>query len=1656
MAKEIKLGLKIDIEGGQKVNGVVTGVTDNVNKLTHEINRQGDAATENYSKTRKGLESISQQLTVARNDFIQLFSLHSAMGLAKGILETNRSMEMLRSQLTSLTGTATASAKAFTFIQNFATDTPFEIAGLTKAFIQLQNYGIKPTTQVMEAITNQASKLGASQEILEGITRALGQAYAKGKLQAEEMMQLAERGVPVYELLAQVTGKNTEQLFEMSQKGLLTRDVIDQLIKKMGELSAGANANAMETLNGKISNLSDSWHRFEDALLQDKSEGLIKKVVNGWITILDGFNDYLERGSGTFGKIELLNGKIAKLKLDIKESQEGWGGGLIGKASVSTKQSQLSDLLAQRDYEIAAAHDARRADKKRQEANDQQAADFKHLADKNAAGEKSLKDQEARDKKSMASVATAAKSKAEATAKAYQQEREEVAKTLGGIQQETRLIGLSSTARQRSIELTHALAKAKGAEVEAIKAALAVQWQKIDADKLETAAGDALATQIDKYKQLTLSAREYYAAKLSGEGLNPVQAAPALQAFDRNVALEGSQKSTDAGRKALDEYNNSLDAAKSKTADLGAITSAVFDGALGGISAMAGAFTGMIDAIDSNTAALAANHAKQAEIAAVQPSLDKDQYLKDLAAKEKATDKAAAQEAKLNQEGVQAKLSGTRQIAGAVSSMLKKGSTEQRAAHAIEMGLAGIELAMNLQKLFGIGAVTAAETASVGPSVSASTAKGSAKATEAIATQAGAGPYIGFALMAAMAVAMAALGFNAGGGATQVPAPVNPLSPDSGTVLGDSEAKSESISNTYTLLQDIHAKEFRELRGINDGVSALQKGITDSITLLFQKGGLKVPAAALAQVGSFQSKTAPTPIANFIMGGLFGKTKTKITDGGFYAGGNSIGSLLNGGQLSAQQYTEITKTKKSWFGSKSSVSEVMSNLDPEFRGSLTKIFKGMGTEMQRLTSTFGADMSASISNYVIPKMKVSLNGLTAEQMTKKLNNVLSTQMDKMTTTIFGSLIATYQQLGEGMYQTATRLFIEKALVLKAIDMTGGSFTGDAIAMADGLAQLAGGIEDFQAIFEDYYSRFYTDAEQLVQSTKNLSGIAIDLGVGLPATRTGYRDLINAQDLSTIAGRKVAFSLMELSEAADDYYAAQEELKKTAEDSLRSLAGLAPTVASAIYNLNLELIDARENWFAAGLSVTEMASLTAKTFAKLKDELLAPFIDARASIADQLASANGTQVAAGDISGMTEALAAMTDPTEQMKQVAKIQKAVKLRYDNEISLINKTTSALKGISDFLAGLQLSDLSTLSPEQKLQEAKGQYGTALLKAQAGNSEALASLPNLARQYLDEAKSYYATGESYAAIFDQVNSVLGGLTDATLSTTDTVKAATDAANAGLTSSLTSLDSILAGFVTSLGAQFDSILGTTTTPDVGAVAGGLTGNGGTRTYNSLVAARDGDLAALGAANTNKRLKGVALLAASSAAGYSGKNQNKDFLKAQTALAAQEKAEYASSALQLKNYNYWHELGEEAKALQSVEQVKKFAYYQQFAADTTYSKADRQSWRDAGKVYLEENGGLLHFRAKGGMTQGRTVIHEDGPELLNFARPTMVVNNEKTRSIIALGNEETVAELKKSNVELAALVRLQQAANQQLIDKLDSLGASMTGLERNERLKAMA
>lgn len=205
-----------------------------------------------------------------------LVGLQQLKDLTSSVVETGSQFENLEVRLTNLLGSTEAATQSFGMIKKLAAETPFDVAGLTESFVKLTAFGMKPTEAQMRSLSDIAANLGGGTETLSGVTLALGQAWTKTKLQGEEILQLAERGVPVWDALARATGRTVPELQRMSEAGLLGRDVITKLIDELGRMNAGASDKLMNTYAGAVANAKDALAEFFDMIA--------KAGVLDWLT----------------------------------------------------------------------------------------------------------------------------------------------------------------------------------------------------------------------------------------------------------------------------------------------------------------------------------------------------------------------------------------------------------------------------------------------------------------------------------------------------------------------------------------------------------------------------------------------------------------------------------------------------------------------------------------------------------------------------------------------------------------------------------------------------------------------------------------------------------------------------------------------------------------------------------------------------------------------------------------------------------------------------------------------------------------------------------------------------------------------------------------------------------------------------------------------------------------------------------------------------------------------------------------------------------------------------------------------------------------------------------------------------------------------------
>lgn len=231
------------------------------------------------------------------------FLVKSAM-MAAGMEQTQIGME-------GVTGSAEEAQKQIAELWDFAAKTPFQFRDLLQQTRRLQALGFaaEDVLPMLQAVGNQAAKMGQTSFEMERIIRTLGQIKMKGKVSSEEItQQLGESLVPGWRFIAEDLGVTIAKAQEMGEKGLLdVSRTITAIIRGMERESKDAMKRQAESIIGIWSTLKDNIEMIMvpigDAILSVFGVKGAMKQINEWLgAFTNAFREY-EKAATAAGRV---------------------------------------------------------------------------------------------------------------------------------------------------------------------------------------------------------------------------------------------------------------------------------------------------------------------------------------------------------------------------------------------------------------------------------------------------------------------------------------------------------------------------------------------------------------------------------------------------------------------------------------------------------------------------------------------------------------------------------------------------------------------------------------------------------------------------------------------------------------------------------------------------------------------------------------------------------------------------------------------------------------------------------------------------------------------------------------------------------------------------------------------------------------------------------------------------------------------------------------------------------------------------------------------------------------------------------------------------------------------------------------------------------
>lgn len=223
-------------------------------------------------------------------------------------------------------------------LTQMAANSPFEFAGLDSAAKKLTMAGFsgEGLTTALRSVGDAVSAIGGGQGALDGISTALFQIYTKGKLSAEEMLQLAERGIPAWEILSKKMGVSMAELQKMTTDGkVMAQEVVPLLVEGLGERFGGAMEKQSKSMTGMLSTAKELVKSFfgnttESAFATIKADVLsFNEALRG-----DEAKKYAKEVGQTLGSAVKFARDFAKVLWDSREAVVAVGVGFAAYKGV--------------------------------------------------------------------------------------------------------------------------------------------------------------------------------------------------------------------------------------------------------------------------------------------------------------------------------------------------------------------------------------------------------------------------------------------------------------------------------------------------------------------------------------------------------------------------------------------------------------------------------------------------------------------------------------------------------------------------------------------------------------------------------------------------------------------------------------------------------------------------------------------------------------------------------------------------------------------------------------------------------------------------------------------------------------------------------------------------------------------------------------------------------------------------------------------------------------------------------------------------------------------------------------------------------------------------------------------------------------------------
>lgn len=262
----------------QRTGTQMNGVSNNTRRAEQNANRLSNQ----LSASQRFAENLKRILggIVISQAFYKLLGV--MQDLVNSSVEFMRNMEQSAIAFKYLLGSAEDSAGFLEALQDFAVTSPMDMKGAETSARMLMTMGFEAesTISVLRVLTDAATVAGGEMsDTVYRIALALGQMLQSGTVKMQELRQLVNTNIPIFDILQEELGLTSKQIANIGKESVDSGKAVMAILSGLQKRFGGASLEMQNTITGALSAAKDSFFILFNEVMAGPYESFRQKLI---------------------------------------------------------------------------------------------------------------------------------------------------------------------------------------------------------------------------------------------------------------------------------------------------------------------------------------------------------------------------------------------------------------------------------------------------------------------------------------------------------------------------------------------------------------------------------------------------------------------------------------------------------------------------------------------------------------------------------------------------------------------------------------------------------------------------------------------------------------------------------------------------------------------------------------------------------------------------------------------------------------------------------------------------------------------------------------------------------------------------------------------------------------------------------------------------------------------------------------------------------------------------------------------------------------------------------------------------------------------------------------------------------------------------------